>query len=240
MTTAIIIPARMQSTRLPGKPLIKFNDGRTLLQHTYQSACAVNAGRVEIATNDDEIIAHCRACKLEYVVADGATGTERVLVAAERLKLSGDDVVVNLQVDEPVSSSVAFRFAVMSQRHCNSPDHTIYTLIGGMKATEKELNCRDSVKVVWSKHGCHWFSRAPMLGAHVHVGVYFFTMNGLRHYARTTSIHSSLESLEQLGWIVAGARILPIAVDGMYAINTQADVDAYNLILEEQAKDRKC
>src|SRR5689334_6477046 len=100
MKTAIVIPARYASSRLPGKPLLRAT-GKFLIQHVYEQACRARADAVIVAT-DDERIRHAVASFGGRVVmtrADHTNGTERVAEVARNLDA---DVIVNLQGDEPL------------------------------------------------------------------------------------------------------------------------------------------
>src|SRR5689334_15725903 len=101
MKTAIIIPARYASSRLPGKPLLR-QTGKYLVQHVYERACqASKVSRVIVATDDPRIMAAVRSFDGEVVLTrrDHPSGTDRVAEVAARLK---EDVIVNLQGDEPL------------------------------------------------------------------------------------------------------------------------------------------
>src|SRR5437763_4296008 len=101
MKTAIIIPARYGSSRLPGKPLLR-QTGKYLIQHVYERAClARKAGAVVVATDDPRIVAAVESFGGKVVLTrrDHPSGTDRVAEVARR---TDGDVVVNLQGDEPL------------------------------------------------------------------------------------------------------------------------------------------
>src|SRR6185369_4594807 len=100
MRTAIVIPARYASTRLPAKPLLK-STGKYLIEHVYEQACRSRRARyVIVATDDSRVAAAVESFGGNYVMtsADHTSGTDRVAEVAEDLDV---DVVVNLQGDEP-------------------------------------------------------------------------------------------------------------------------------------------
>ena len=104
MKSIIVIPARMQSSRLPGKPLIDIN-GKTLLQRTYnQCAKAFPKERIYIATDNIQIENHCKAKNMQVVMTSNncLTGTDRVAEVAEQIEA---DYYINVQGDEPMISS---------------------------------------------------------------------------------------------------------------------------------------
>src|SRR5438552_387017 len=100
MKTAIVIPARHASSRLPGKPLLQ-ETGKFLIQHVYEQACRAHADSVVVATDDLRIFTAVESFGGHAVMtrADHPSGTDRVAEVAERLDA---DIVVNLQGDEPL------------------------------------------------------------------------------------------------------------------------------------------
>src|SRR5436190_24322709 len=103
MKAVIIIPARYQSTRLPGKPLLR-DTGKFLIQHVYERACLSRRARqVVVATDDRCIEAAVKSFggQVRLTRDDHVSGTDRVAEVAERLEA---DIIVNLQGDEPLIS----------------------------------------------------------------------------------------------------------------------------------------
>ena len=101
MKSIIVIPARMQSSRLPGKPLIDLN-GQTLIQRTYnQCAKAFPKERIYIATENIQIENHCKAENMQVIMTSDncLTGTDRVAEVAEQIEA---DYYINVQGDEPL------------------------------------------------------------------------------------------------------------------------------------------
>lgn len=99
-----IIPARYQSTRFPGKPLADLH-GKPMIQHVFERARkSVALNRLFVATDDTRIFEAVQAFGGESLMtaADHPSGTDRLAEAAERIGLSGEDVVVNIQGDEPL------------------------------------------------------------------------------------------------------------------------------------------
>src|SRR5438552_2032453 len=100
MRTAIVIPARFASSRLPGKPLLRAT-GKYLIQHVYEQACQSCADYVVVATDDARILKAVASFGGQAVLtrADHPSGTDRVAEVARRLDA---DLIVNLQGDEPL------------------------------------------------------------------------------------------------------------------------------------------
>lgn len=103
MKVSAIIPARYASTRFPGKPLAR-DTGKFLIQHVYErAASAESIAEVIVATDDDRIVRAVRSFggRVEMTSPDHPTGTDRVAECAGRLDLNADDLVLNVQGDEP-------------------------------------------------------------------------------------------------------------------------------------------
>ena len=101
--TLVVIPARMQSTRLPNKPLADIH-GVPMIVHVWRRAMAAETGRVVVATDAPEIMAAIAGAGGEAVMtrADHATGSDRVFEAVNKIDPEGDfDIILNLQGDLP-------------------------------------------------------------------------------------------------------------------------------------------
>jgi len=103
MTVLAVIPARFSSTRFPGKPLAK-TTGKYLVQHVYEQAVQCRSiDRVVVATDNQRIAAAVKSFGGEFCMtrSDHVSGTDRVAEAAASIGVSGDDIVLNIQGDEP-------------------------------------------------------------------------------------------------------------------------------------------
>src|SRR5262245_6221915 len=157
--TAIVIPARYASSRLPGKPLLR-RTGKYLVQHVYEQACkAKRAGSVVVATDDPRIAAAVESFggRVEVTRRDHASGTDRVAEVARGLDA---DVVVNLQGDEPLVDPAALDLLVeLLQKDAESDMATLACPI----ANEEQWRSPNCVKVVCDGVGrALYFSRSPV------------------------------------------------------------------------------
>ncbi|WP_461210595.1 3-deoxy-manno-octulosonate cytidylyltransferase [Desulfocurvus sp. DL9XJH121] len=200
-----IIPARYESSRFPGKPLADIL-GRPMFWHVYQRAiqCPL-LGKVALATDDHRI--YSEACKYNVPVlmtgTEHASGTDRVLEAAQALSLPEDAVVVNIQGDEPL---LAPQMLTELLEPFSDPDIQVTTLAS--RIGREEAESPDQVKVLWTKGGSAlYFSRAlvpyPRSGEDEvfwgHIGLYAFRMRTLRRFVSLgVSAMERQEKLEQL------------------------------------------
>lgn len=159
MKTAIVIPARYASSRLPGKPLLR-ETGKYLIQHVYERACmARSAARVIIATDDNRIEAAVRSFGGNVVMTrdDHVCGTDRVAEVGRQLDV---DAIINVQGDEPMIDPASLDLlAALLQR---DPDADMATLAVPIRGLEPYLN-PNCVKVVCDASGrALYFSRSPI------------------------------------------------------------------------------
>ena len=99
----IVIPARYASTRLPGKPLVRLA-GMTMIERVWRQACAAGIGEVIVATDDRRIVdaAHGFGARVCLTDPDHASGTDRLAEVARTERWADEDIVVNVQGDEPL------------------------------------------------------------------------------------------------------------------------------------------
>ena len=238
--TAVVIPARLASKRLPRKLLLA-ETSKYLLQHTYEQAVkAKSAGEVVIACDSEEIASACREFGAPYVMTDPGlpSGTDRVAAALSAVKAG---IVVNLQADEPEIDphDLDALVAAMEENRAVSMT-TLSVAIEGARAA-KTLKDPDTVKVVVDTDGfALYFSRAAIpfprdggLGGKFetrkHVGVYAYRRRFLREFASwPPSPLEEIERLEQLRALENGARVkvVPARCDST-GIDTRADYEEF-------------
>ena len=159
MKTAIVIPARYASSRLPGKPLLR-QTGKYLVQHVYERACqASRAATVLVATDDPRIVAAVESFGGRVILTrrDHPSGTDRVAEAARKVDA---DVIINLQGDEPLVDPASLD--VLAQLLERDSRADMATLAVPLRCAERwhDPNC---VKVVVDATGrALYFSRSPI------------------------------------------------------------------------------
>jgi 3-deoxy-manno-octulosonate cytidylyltransferase (CMP-KDO synthetase) len=205
----ILIPARYQSSRFPGKPLAPIKN-KSMIQRVYEN-CFETGYKTVIVTDDDRIESHCQIHNLEYVRVDDdvSSGTERNALAYERhFAKENYDLVVNVQGDEPLLPSSDIKELV--EFHEKST-YDMTTLIRERSSNEREeLKNPNNVKALYieKRKQCLYFSRAPIpfdrdgdgeFSWYHHIGVYCYRPHALVAYLvdPPTEIEMT-EKLEQL------------------------------------------
>jgi len=236
MRTVAIIPARYGSTRLPGKPLLA-ETGKPLIRHVVEAVG--RARRVEdvyVATDDPRIVAAVEAFGGRAVMTrpDHATGTDRLAEAAETLALDDEDVVVNIQGDEPEIAPAHVDRLVALLVESGAPMATLAAPLDA-EAADSPAN----VKVVCAVDGSAlYFSRAKVpfdrdgagaVSYLLHLGVYAYRKKFLLEYAGTPPTPAErAERLEQLRALEQGRRIVVATVaSASPGIDTPEDYAAF-------------
>lgn len=222
MSFHVLIPARLASTRLPNKPLADLA-GVPMVVRVARRAALSQAARVVVASDDVRVQAACAAHGVEVVLtrSDHATGSDRLAEACELLGLDGDDMVVNLQGDEPLIdptlvNACAELLAARPECVMSTVAHPIDDLL--------EWRNPNVVKVVCDAQGrALYFSRAaipcwrdapaddsarPKAAPLRHVGLYGYRAGFLRRFpSLPPSPLEIIESLEQLRVLWHGEHI---------------------------------
>jgi 3-deoxy-manno-octulosonate cytidylyltransferase (CMP-KDO synthetase) len=238
----IVIPARLESTRLPRKLLLD-RTGKPLIQHTYEAALRARRPRgVCVAADHPALAAAVRAFGGEVVMTDpqAASGTDRVAeVARQRPDL---EIVVNLQGDEPEMRGEAVDQVIELLEH--QPSAVMATLATPIR-TRSQLEDPACVKVVFDSSGrAMYFSRSPIPcprewderwlsgeppSFYQHLGLYAYRRDFLLKLATMPpSALESIEKLEQLRVLSAGHSIVVGIVDvATRGIDTPADYEEF-------------
>jgi 3-deoxy-manno-octulosonate cytidylyltransferase (CMP-KDO synthetase) len=220
----VLVPARLQSTRLPRKILADLG-GVPMVVRVAQRAALSQAVRVVVAADDAEIVLACQAHRVDCVLtrADHATGSDRLAEACALLGLDGADAVVNVQGDEPlIDPSLIDACAALL---VNRPDCVMSTAAHAID-DPSELANPNVVKVVVDGAGrALYFSRAPIpwwrdgyaQGISTlppgnlplrHIGLYGYQAGFLRRFPKLPPCPlEAVESLEQLRVLWHGERI---------------------------------
>ena len=237
----VAIPSRFGASRLPGKPL-RLIAGTPMVVHVARRALDAGARQVVVATDDVRIVEALAGESLVVCMtrADHASGTDRLAECAQQLHWNDDQVVVNLQGDEPFAPPEGIRAVAQALVDGSAPMATLATPIHDSET----LFDPNAVKIVRGQDGLAlYFSRAPIPwqrdryardrlgpageGALRHIGIYAYRAGFLRHFAAMPPGRLELlESLEQLRVLEAGHRIAvaltPVPVPP--GVDTEADL----------------
>ena len=205
----VVIPARYASTRLPGKPLLDIA-GKPMVVRVAEQAAKSGASDIVIATDFEPIISAAKAHNFKAMMTrvDHTSGTDRIAEVATQLGWHDDEIVVNVQGDEPLIDPNLI--TQVAQHLANSKDAVMATACHAIHDEASMIN-PNMVKVVMDADGnALYFSRAPIpyprdelhknkIQAHRHIGIYAYRVGFLKKYAQLAATEfEKIESLEQL------------------------------------------
>ena len=248
----VIIPARYASTRLPGKPLLDIG-GKPMVEHVFRRAQKSKATSIYVATDDLRINGVLEGGSIPCLMTspNHPSGTDRLAECAEQLDLDDDQILVNVQGDEPlIPPELIDRVA---KNLASNPEAGIATLCEKIhdRAT---LNNPNAVKVIKNEAGMAlYFSRAPIPWArdffaqnpqglpetydyYRHIGIYAYRVGFLHDYVNWGScMLEKIEALEQLRAMWHGVQIHVDVVTKAPppGVDTQEDLDRVREILKE-------
>ena len=247
----VLIPARLQSTRLPNKPLADIH-GIPMVVRVAQQAQKSSAANVIVACDHPTIVKACAAFSIDAVMTteNHLSGSDRLAQACEILQIPVDRIVVNVQGDEPLIEPAlidAVAATLVKRPDCamSSAAHAIDELVDFLSP--------NVVKVVLdARHTALYFSRAPIPavkdGAHAawwktrictppplkHIGIYAYRVGFLKQFSTLSpSPDELLESLEQLRALWHGHQIAMYITDHVPSIgvDTQEDLERVRALL---------
>ncbi|MFN3661455.1 3-deoxy-manno-octulosonate cytidylyltransferase [Yoonia sp.] len=265
MPVLIVIPARYESTRYPGKPLVMLTGAtgevKSLIRRSWDAAMSVDGvDRVVVATDDDRIADAARSFGAEVVMTSTtcANGTERCAEALDNL--GGDyDIIVNLQGDAPLTPAWFISDLVAGLRANPQADvatpvlRTEGQMLNALLQDRHEGRVGGTTAVFGADHNALYFSKevipftAGSYGAQDetpvfhHVGVYAYRPDALRAYAGWPSgTLERLEGLEQLRFLERGVPMLCVEVAArgraFWELNNPEDVPRIERMLRDMGQ----
>lgn len=252
MSYKVVIPARFASSRLPGKPLLNIA-GKPMIEHVYEQALATAAEEVIIATDDERIYEAAREFNAKVVMTDKnhENGTDRIAEVAQIQGWDDEQIIVNLQGDEPLMPTALVE--QVAQSLMQYPEAGISSLCTPINSGNDLFN-PNVVKVILNQDGfALYFSRAPIpfdrqLNAEVpnslsdkitsyrHIGMYAYRARFLKQYQtmQVAGIEKA-ECLEQLRALWYGVKIHMSVVQEMpaHGVDTQEDLQHIESILAQ-------
>jgi 3-deoxy-manno-octulosonate cytidylyltransferase (CMP-KDO synthetase) len=252
MSFSIVIPSRYASTRLPGKPLVDIA-GKTMIQRVYEQACRSDAERVIIATDDQRImdVAQGFGAQVCMTSVEHESGTDRLQEAANQLGFTDEQIIVNVQGDEPLIPP-----SVINQVAKSLADNKlagIATLVESINDKETVFD-PNAVKVICDKQDkALYFSRAPIpwsrnsfddhnkslpkeVSYYRHIGIYAYRVSLLNEFVQwPPSPLETVEKLEQLRALENGVTIMAAqACDSIpVGIDTEQDLAAVRALFDD-------
>ena len=218
-STAILIPARYNSSRFPGKPLTLL-DGVPMVKRVYDKCVAT--GYDTYVLTDDMSIANLfddNTCRVD--TTDYQNGTERCAGAISLIRKY--DQYINVQGDMPDVTEEMIEKTIWHLK--NYPITTMCAMM-----PEEQQNDPNTVKLVRAADKCLWFGRGMKGYGDWHLGIYGYKRNALEMYTGLTGTREErIEELEQLRWLKNGWNmgVLPCEFNGV-EINTPEDVRIWN------------
>lgn len=237
MSFTVLIPSRYDSTRLPGKPLADLN-GKSLIQRVYEAAKLSDASSIFVATDSKKIEEECDSFGGRSILTKNShqTGSDRLSEAATLLALDDDQIIINLQGDEPFIDHRDINALAEMALKTNADMITLYADLEA-----KDKNDKNVVKIsIQNIDEAISFSRKfnGSLSAGVstfrHLGIYAYKVSFLREFIKLSqSRNELLENLEQLRVLDNQGSIKAIKSLGSIhlGIDTQEDLNEARKIL---------
>ncbi|WP_434998022.1 3-deoxy-manno-octulosonate cytidylyltransferase [Vibrio scophthalmi] len=246
MSFTVVIPARYQSTRLPGKPLADIG-GKPMVQWVYEQAVQAGADQVIIATDDERVEQAAKAFGAQVCMTspNHESGTERLAEVVKLMGIADDHIIVNVQGDEPLIPPSIITQVAENLANSQAPMSTLAVEI----SDEAEVFNPNAVKVLTDKDGyAMYFSRAtipwdrdnfannntiaqPLLR---HIGIYAYRAGFINTYINwQPSALEKIECLEQLRVLWYGEKIhVAVAKEAPAAgVDTPEDLQAVRDII---------
>jgi len=238
----IVIPARLNSTRLPRKVLLPVG-GVPMVVATARRGLEVD--RVVVATDSPEVIEVCQQYKIDAILTspDHKSGTDRVNEAVELLGLGEEELIVNLQGDEPLIEPEVIERVLERLKNLKRSFKMVscYKSIGFREVQDPHL-----VKVVVDRFGdALYFSRSPIPyhregeGGQffAHLGIYGFDRKSLRRFVQMEGWLEHLEKLEQLRVLENGEKIAMVEVESRgIGVDTWEDLELVRQLMEQKGQ----
>lgn len=247
MSFTVVIPARYQSTRLPGKPLADIG-GKPMIQWVHEQALQAGADKVIVATDDSRVEQAVKAFGGEVCMTspDHESGTERLAEVVEKMSIPDDHIIVNVQGDEPLIPPSIIAQVANNLANSQAPMATLAVEI----EDEAEVFNPNAVKVITDKDGyAMYFSRAtipwdrdnfaarpqaivqPLMR---HIGIYAYRAGFINTYInwQPTALEK-IECLEQLRVLWYGEKIhIEVAKEAPAAgVDTPEDLEVVRNII---------
>ncbi len=229
---AVLIPARYQSSRFPGKPLVDIC-GKPMIEHVWERCCrAVGAEKVFVATDDDHIASVVTAFGGQFIMTSShcLTGTDRLAEANQQLKC---DFIINVQGDEPLIKPEDIRSVI--NEYLSNPEQVVNAMCKIDSQEEfhslnvpKVVCNTDSSLLYMSRAGVPLSKEGQFISAYKQVCIYAFSKDHLElfHASSQKTPLEAIEDIEILRFLEQGIRVKMVEVEqGSLAVDIPSDVD---------------
>jgi len=238
-----VIPARLESTRFPEKPLVKIAGREMILWVADAASKTANLSKVIVATDSDRIFDVVKKAGFECEMTSKycRSGSDRLCEVASR---TDGDIYVNIQGDEPLIEPSLIDS--VTKPFLTVPEISVTTAVTAIK-DENEFKSSDCVKAVLDKKQfAMYFSRSPIPffrsqkprfeNVYKHIGIYAYTRNALLDFANLPkSLCEEAESLEQLRFLENGYRIYCVKTQCVNkGVDTPGDLEEVLKILKDK------
>lgn len=208
MNICMIIPARYNSSRLPGKPLLKIND-KTIIKHVFEQVkkCKIKSD-IYVTTDDDRIINEIGKKNCIKVTNECLNGTERICYALQKIK-KHYDIIVNIQGDEPFIDPKNIEYAVDKFKEYYEDEYMVCTTIHNILDKDEAINKNIGKLILDNKNNIIYCSRSVIPGNKTgilsdinylqHIGVFVYKIDYLKKYINTENTLCMLE--EDIEWL---------------------------------------
>ncbi len=238
MTFKIVIPARYASSRLPGKPLLDIG-GKPMVIRVAEQSIKSGASEVVIATDFKKIVTVAEKYQMTAIMTriDHISGTDRIAEVAHKLNWQDDEIVVNVQGDEPLIEPKLIKEVALHL--ANNEGAVMATACHPIHDESSMLNPNIVKVVIDSQSNALYFSRSPIpyprddankqnIIAHRHIGIYAYRVGFLKQYAKLSPTKvEKIEQLEQLRVLHHGYKIgvTITSTPPASGVDTQEDLD---------------
>lgn len=243
MNVLVLIPSRMESTRLPNKPLANIA-GKPMIAHVYDRAIEAGVGDVAVAAGAQEIVGAVEAHGGQAVLTDPdlPSGSDRIWAATQALMAQGKprpDIIINAQGDEPLLPPQLLQQAVEAFKENAWADVVTFAHIID---TNAEMEDPGMVKIAMGENGqAHYFSRSPIPhGAsqmNRHIGFYAYKYEALEKFvsAKPTYLEET-EKLEQLRGLDLGLKYyVGMTTEEPIGVDTPRDLERVRNLMEKSS-----
>ena len=230
----IIIPARVASSRLPNKVLADIG-GLPMVIRTAKAVEAVD--KVAIATDSQEVLNIAKEYGIEAVLTSSSckSGTDRIYEASQKLNLADDEIVINVQADEPfIEESVVKSMLDLTKKYASNSEviaTTCYKIVSKHEAQDpnlvKVVTNLDNIALYFSRSAIPYDRDGNLNEYKAHLGLYGFTVGKLEKFCTMQAgVLEDIEKLEQLRVLDNGYKIALTEVkSNSFGVDTQEDLD---------------